>query len=50
MNAAASRLKGAKKVLKFSKLFPEATAAPHSPEKVIQEAPFEAEREKNFLF
>ena len=33
----------------FSKLFPDATAAPHSPEKAVQEALFKVERKKNFF-
>ena len=48
MNAAASRLKSSGKFSNFLELFPDATAAPHSPEKAVQEALFKAEREKNF--
>ena len=49
MNAAASRLKKSEKFLNFSKLFPDATAAPHRPEKAVQEALFKAEREEFFI-
>ena len=49
MNAAASRLKRSEKVLNYSKLFPDASAAPHGPENLVQEAPNKPKRKKDFF-